>query len=113
MNNLIIGAVRMKTSTVRMKTITLKIDDPVKLSVVSLLSTKPTVNSKTSEVTFKVNEVGPKKSWRLVHDGKRVVTLFESDGYTTSAYQIFEAKTEEGCLKEVARIHLAYEPEVI
>jgi hypothetical protein len=106
MNNLTIDIAKTKT-------VTLEADDPAKLPVASLLFAEATINSKTSEITFTIHEVGPKRSWRLVHDGKRVVTLFESDGYTTSAYQIFEAGTEAECFDEIKRCNLVYEPEVI
>jgi len=95
------------------KTLTLKTENPSKLPVASLLPAASVIDSKKKEITFSVNKVGPKTSWRLVHDGKRVVTLFESDGYTTSAYQIFEAETEAKCLAEIKRLNLLYEAEVI
>ena len=57
-------------------------------------------------LSFKVNECGPKESWRLVHDGKRVITLFLSDGITSSIYHIFEADTARKCLDEITRLGL-------
>lgn len=98
-------------SSLNKRTIRLKGEDVSKLSVVSLIDAKTSMDSKTNELTFEANQVGPKMSWRLVHDGKRVVTLFESDGYTVSAYTIFESEKEEECLKEIKRLGLEYSPD--
>lgn len=51
--------------------------------------------------------VGPAKSWRLVYDiEKNVISFFESDGYTTSIYTIFEGATEQDCINEAERLGL-------
>jgi hypothetical protein len=51
--------------------------------------------------------VGPAKSWRLVYDiEKNVISYFESVGYTTSIYMIFEGATEQDCIDEAERLSL-------
>ena len=52
------------------------------------------------------NKVGPQKSWRLVHDGTRVLALFESAGWTESTHTLFESATQAECLAEVTRLNL-------
>jgi hypothetical protein len=52
------------------------------------------------------NKVGPQNSWRLVHDGTKVLSLFESSGWTESIHTIFESATRIDCLNEVARLGL-------
>lgn len=52
------------------------------------------------------NVVGPSVTWRLVHDGQRVIFLGKSGGYTKSLHTIFETSTEAECLAEVARLEL-------
>ena len=51
------------------------------------------------------------KSWRLVHDGKRVKALFESSGFTWTADTLLCTRTEEECLEEIQRLGLEYKPE--
>jgi hypothetical protein len=51
--------------------------------------------------------VGPANSWRLVYDiEKNVISYFESEGYTTSIYTIFEGETEQDCIDEAERLGL-------
>ncbi len=54
--------------------------------------------------------VGPEKSWRLVHDGKNVLMLQETAGYTETNHTIFEAATKEDCDAEVERLKLELPP---
>lgn len=56
--------------------------------------------------------IGPDSSWRLVHDGKDVMALFESGGYTTTIHNVFEAQTRDECLAEIERLGLVYEAQV-
>ena len=58
-------------------------------------------------MTSSATTVGPENSWRLVYDSeKNVISYFESDGYTTSKYTIFESATEHGCIAEASRLGL-------
>lgn len=50
--------------------------------------------------------VGNAWSWRLVHDGVKVLSLLASAGWTTSKYTIFTASTEAACNAEIARLGL-------
>lgn len=50
--------------------------------------------------------VGPKKSWRLVHDGKNVLAFMETAGFTTTMHTMFESQTEQECLDEIVRLGL-------
>lgn len=52
--------------------------------------------------------VGPANSWRLIHDGQKVLDLFESAGFTESPNQIFEGETEAECEAEAERLGLGY-----
>ena len=81
------------------------------LIVKNVLEANAVYNSLTKQATFKVNEVGPSKSWRLVHDGKKVITLFYSKGITSSIYTIFEADSAQKCLDEIKRLNLIDERE--
>jgi len=47
-------------------------------------------------------------SWRLVHDGKDVLFLDETSGYTETKFQLFEARTKGECMKEIQRLGLHY-----
>ena len=49
--------------------------------------------------------------WRLVHDGSRVIALFESTGYTTTKDNLYCATTEVECLAEIDRLGLIYTPD--
>lgn len=50
--------------------------------------------------------IGPAKSWRLIHDGKAVFMLSETDGITATIHTAFEATTLTDCLREVSRLGL-------
>lgn len=49
---------------------------------------------------------GPALSWRLVHDGLKVLALFESEGYTETVNSVFESQTRAGCVTEIKRLGL-------
>lgn len=53
------------------------------------------------------------RCWRLVHDTKKVIALFESEGDTMCIHEMFCATTEKECLDEIARLKLEYKPEAI
>lgn len=50
--------------------------------------------------------------WRLVHDGTKVVQLFESDGITETPINLFIAATEAECQVEIDRLGLIPLPEI-
>ena len=50
------------------------------------------------------------KSFRLVHDGVKVLALFESEGTTGTINTLFCATTEQECLDEIERLGLKYTP---
>jgi hypothetical protein len=60
------------------------------------------------EIAFDINKTSKEDSWRLVHDGINVLTLFKSSGYTHSINFIFEAKTRKECLTEIKRLKLNF-----
>ena len=39
--------------------------------------------------------------WRLVHDGKKVLAYFETNGITCTIFTLIESKDEEICDKEI------------
>ncbi len=49
--------------------------------------------------------------WRLVHDGTKVIALFQSAGDTWTKQDLFCATTQADCLAEIARLGLAYTPD--
>ncbi len=91
---------------------TLKIDDMKGLepSDYRIYQDNPSVlDSEKEEMTFNVNVIEKGSCWRLVHDGKEVLDLFESDGETSSINILF-AGTENECLAEIERLGLIYNP---
>ena len=58
-----------------------------------------------------VKTVGPANSWRLVHDGSKVVVLFESGGYTSTIHQLQEFPSKEDALAAIQSQGLQYTPE--
>ena len=58
------------------------------------------------EIIVNVSDV--QKSWRLVHDGTKVTSLFESSGETLTRLTMFCATTEQECLDEIERLGLEY-----
>lgn len=60
---------------------------------------------------MQVNEIGPDKSWRLVHNGTEVLMLEELTGYTSTMHQVFAAATKQECLDKIAELNLIPLPE--
>jgi hypothetical protein len=54
----------------------------------------------------RVNQSPRQACCRLVHDGKNVVALFESEGVTSTKNRLF-CGTKEECEAEIARLGLA------
>jgi hypothetical protein len=57
-----------------------------------------------NNVTF--NRTDSEKSWRLVHDGVRVVFLEEMEGILNTQLNIFLAATLEECQTEIYILNL-------
>jgi len=53
-----------------------------------------------------INKTDSDMSWRLIHDGKKIIDLFESSGITQSMYTIFLADTEAECQTEIYSLNL-------
>jgi hypothetical protein len=53
-----------------------------------------------------VNKTDSELSWRLVHDGTKIISLFESDGITQTIHTIFLAPTEAECQTEIYFLNL-------
>lgn len=62
--------------------------------------TQETINGLT------VNKTDSSLSWRLIHDGDKVISLFESSGVTQTMHTIFLAATEEQCQTEIYSLNL-------
>lgn len=62
-------------------------------------------------VQFECNVSPRKECYRLVHDGKRVLSLFSSVGLTHTRNELF-CGTQEECDAEIARLGLAQAVEV-
>ena len=58
-----------------------------------------------------INRTDSELSWRLVHDGNKVIKLFQSKGITSCIYEIFVAKTLEECQTEIYCLNLEYNTE--
>jgi len=52
------------------------------------------------------NKTDAEMSWRLVHDGEKVISLFESSGITRTSHTIFLASTEAECQTEIYSLNL-------
>lgn len=55
-----------------------------------------------------INKTDADLSWRLVHNGSRVISLFQSSGITHTAHSIFLANTKEECQTEIYALNLEY-----
>ena len=60
-----------------------------------------------NNVTF--NRTDSEKSWRLAHDGTRVILLEEMMGVLNTQLNVFLANSKEACLTEIYRLNLIYE----
>lgn len=60
-----------------------------------------------------VRTIGPATSWRLVHDGTKVLHLFESGGFTSTIFDLLEFPTKELALAKIAELKLEYSPEPV
>ena len=54
-----------------------------------------------------VRTTGPANSWRLVHDGTKVLHLFESGGYTSTIWNLEEFPSREAADARVKELGLA------
>lgn len=57
-----------------------------------------------------INKSSSDFCWRLIHDGRRVISLFQDSGITQSMHTIFLADTEEECQTEIYSLNLEYNP---
>ena len=53
-----------------------------------------------------VRTTGPVKSWRLVHDGTKVLHLFESEGFTSTIWELEEFNSKEAAEARVVELKL-------
>ena len=53
-----------------------------------------------------INKTDKEMSWRLIHNGVRVISLFESSGCTQTSHTIFMATTEAECQTEIYSLNL-------
>ena len=56
-------------------------------------------------IKFEANVSPREKSWRLVHDGNKVLDLFESEGITGTINKLFVG-TEKESKEEIKRLKL-------
>lgn len=54
----------------------------------------------------KISTSSPDQSWRLVHDGKKVIAKMQRSGETGTRNTLFLAATEEEVDEEIARLKL-------
>lgn len=67
--------------------------------------TTRTITVGTEQVT--IYETSKGQSWRLVHDGAKLVAMFESSGITSTKNTIFETATRDECVTEAQRLGLS------
>jgi len=65
-----------------------------------------TYDKEGKRLTGTINKSAPGLSWRLVHDGKKVITKFECSGVTSTVYALFVAKTEKELQDEITKLGL-------
>jgi len=53
-----------------------------------------------------INKTDSEMSWRLIHNGIKVIDLFESSGCTQTTHTIFLAATEAECQTEIYYLNL-------
>ncbi len=58
--------------------------------------------------TITVQESPTETCWRLIHNGAKVIALFESSGLTWTKDNLFCATTKQECLDEIARLKIEY-----
>lgn len=70
--------------------------DPIKVDDWITVKEGRLVYDKEKELlTGNVNKSTSKLSWRLVHDGNKVISKYECSGITSTVYPLFVAKTEK------------------
>ena len=74
--------------------------------------TNTTINVDKTGKTVLANVSPREKSWRLVHDGKKVIVLFEGEGETWCIHKMFCATTEKECIEEIKKLGLEYNPDI-
>ena len=67
--------------------------------------TKVDTVATADDIIIPISESPKGLSWRLVHDGSKVLDLFESEGHTWTKNTLFVG-TEEECLKEIENLGL-------
>lgn len=74
-----------------------------------------TASTVTDEKGNKVSNWKTSKelSWRLIYDGRNVLSLFQSEGITETRNTIFEGATKADCVAEIERLGLQDPNEVL
>ena len=72
----------------------------------SLICSAAVVPTTQSVIEGKVVNVCSGQAWRLVHDGKKVLALFDSQGTTRTINALFCATTEAEVQAEITRLNL-------
>jgi len=84
--------------------VTLKCKDKATAESLKIYDSKKYTEAK-KEIKF-TKHISPKdKSWRLIHDGTKVLMLFEAEGETHTACELF-CGTEKECQEEIKRLNL-------
>ena len=61
--------------------------------------------SKSGDISIPFNESPAEDTWRLVHDGKRVLALFQSTGFTWTTNNLF-CGSEKECSDVIDQLKL-------
>jgi hypothetical protein len=87
-----------------MRTLTLSVIFAFILSATVLQTSQKTITVQGHSVT--VNVSPHVQCWRLIHDGKKVIALFESTGITQTINVLYCATTEQEAQAEITRLKL-------
>jgi len=58
-----------------------------------------------------MNNSESENSWRLIYTNNIVLDLFESEGITSTIYNLFVSKNKQDCLDQISFLNLYYNNE--
>lgn len=58
-----------------------------------------------------MNNSESQNSWRLIYTDNTVLDLFESEGVTSTIYNLFVAENKQECLDHISSLNLYYNNE--
>ena len=55
--------------------------------------------------------ISPQKCWRMPYDARKIYACFESEGFTSTIYNLFCAETQQECIDKAAKLGLTIPPD--